>query len=1809
MHSGPESNVNLTVHGELHNLGSGILNMVRDGTGTGNSNSLFDGILRNDGILNLTARLYAYGQSKVLNQSGGKITLQGNAAIYVDGNSQFINDGAITASGYEAIAGNTRPAVILSLAGGSPDRPNGRGGSIPVINNGLLTASSGYGVLSAAHGSANRQFVNRGTIRFTTSGGMTRALNITQHGDNNDLINDRDGVINVSGNNAIAMNSHGGYSRLINRGTINLGEEGTADTGMVAMQLSRWGESGSHPEGVMPKAQSAVILNDFSGRIHIYAKDSYAFSIEDGQEHKIGYLINRGDVQVKCGDRTRCGVFKDPYTQAQDLSNQVQDHQFSYAMPGVPPLPSPQQQVQERLSIGKQRVHVNTGAMRNVVLAAEGSLHNAHGATLTLEGDESHWFHAGLHNSGVLNVAARLSGSNDAELNNGKGGQIHLYGNGVMLLSPGGTFRNDGTIVAHEPGEANGERRLLTLRTGPQHGDKVGEVINAGRLIARGGYGVLGAQSVATGSRRTIVNRGRIDFTAENGVTRALHVEPFGNNNDLINDAGGEITVRGNNAVAMSSHAEYSRLINRGVINLGDPGTTDTGMVAMELGRWGVDRPSGANRAPLVQPPRTAILVNDHSGVINIHAKNSSAFRIENDSRDIGYLLNHGKVLSLCGDRSCRKFQDEHSQSLERTLSQEGRDFSYALPLTVAEGRSHTNAGTRLNAMLNLEGLLLNDAAAILKLTGTESSHIRGRLHNRGLLDVSATRLQADGHGELVNFEGGDIQFSSAGRMLLAFNSKFLNYGKITADNFTTGHGERSMLMLATGSQQKEGERIHRNLGTLVARGGYTVLGVAQGQKNARRSFINHGTIDFTAEKGVTRAMRIEPFGEYNDIVNDTGGVITVRGNGAVAMSTHGRGSRLVNRGTINLGEKGSRDTGMVAMEIGAWGRSSRPGQPDAATQTSILLNDDSGVINIYAKDSSAFRITHDGKTSAHLLNRGRVQLLCGDRKRCKVFADSHTESLNRTHWLTQGIEYVYEPPPLHARPDPILPPTSLIVLNGDSHRHTGTTRNVLLSAEGNVENAMGATLGLSGKEPSYFHQQFNNYGALELTSSLIGINTAELTNYPGATTHLSGNGQFVLSFRSAFTNHGTVIAEKPDKDSIEPTMLALDPGVFRDVPESQIVNYGQLIARDGYRVMGASGSFVRRRFINHGTIDFTAGQKGRRALQTGPFGDNNDIINEEGGTIIVRGNGAIAMSSQAHSTRLINRGTIELGEKGTTDGGMIAMELEGWGTPGKNAASPPLRTAIILNDTTGRINIHAKNSHAFRVAKDSRDIGYLINRGHVALLCGDSSCGTFRDDHTESLNRSGKVEDTLFGRAGASPATRAMTSLRGYVALTGPNGSIGTMGGGDLDVSGARVDTGFTLSTDATRVDFRKMIRGGHVEGVEGIRSTTDAWRAIGWLDEDGDVGVTMVKNDYRDLVSDASLQRVAGALERGYDAGALFRSLELTHRDDIVRAMRQLSGARIQQTLRPVQVLERRFARLADEAVDMGSGFGFNLLSRGQRGTQLGASSYDMVAVQQRFDIGDRARLAVRYGFARVKPDGLGDAGLDGSSQLLSVRHEQSLPGVGQGLQLEGEFRYALHQVSTRRTVRYGQNELPRTDEQPRVKVDARPRAEQRRDRFSSQLLLARPGLLLADRWTLTPLAGLKLRHHRDAALSERDGGIAALKINARRETALEGVFGLRLDHDGTRGAARGRGWQVGIEAQGGPTLYRRAGTRNARFAVAPDVRFALEEEKGGFGYDGRLNISRHGRGERFSLSGYLSRDAGVTDRGVMANWLRQF
>ncbi len=86
-----------------------------------------------------------------------------------------------------------------------------------------------------------------------------------------------DGTMNISGNNAIAMEGDKN-AQLVNNGTINLGTSGTTDTGVIGMQL----DSGTTAD--------AVIENN--GAINIYANNSFAFSMLGS----VGHLVNNGTV-------------------------------------------------------------------------------------------------------------------------------------------------------------------------------------------------------------------------------------------------------------------------------------------------------------------------------------------------------------------------------------------------------------------------------------------------------------------------------------------------------------------------------------------------------------------------------------------------------------------------------------------------------------------------------------------------------------------------------------------------------------------------------------------------------------------------------------------------------------------------------------------------------------------------------------------------------------------------------------------------------------------------------------------------------------------------------------------------------------------------------------------------------------------------------------------------------------------------------------------------------------------------------------------------------------------------------------------------------------------------------------------------------------------------------------------------------------------------------------------------------------------------------------------------------------------------
>ncbi|WP_156952588.1 autotransporter outer membrane beta-barrel domain-containing protein [Microvirgula aerodenitrificans] len=929
-------------------------------------------------------------------------------------------------------------------------------------------------------------------------------------------------------------------------------------------------------------------------------------------------------------------------------------------------------------------------------------------------------------------------------------------------------------------------------------------------------------------------------------------------------------------------------------------------------------------------------------------------------------------------------------------------------------------------------------------------------------------------------------------------------------------------------------------------------------------------------------------------------GTITVH-NAGVGMVASGEGGLAINQGTIRL----VSDPGVETPAGSLFGMQ--------ALNHATILNDHDGTIEISTPAGKAFRRLDGGM----LLNRGKVLLLdspvapgepawgsVADAGLTDLAGegdllspeDGHTR-LERPRF-SPGIKPETAPSTLRNPGNLSLNGHRLTLAGKDTLSNTGTigdgtittlhgsalhNRNlfdrVVLRAYGPVYNEPDGHVILGSTSPSLafsLHNAGRMYpGQLELHG--------EFTNVRGSSIHLTpGAGLFLHA--GVFSNAGDIrTALRPDQSATADQALLTLP---RSALDREIINTGTITMANDVAVLrttAASRAATRTPFINRGTIRFDSGHRTTTALEAGHNG--LDILNDTGATLEIDGDKAVGMYSDADA-QLVNRGTITVGKPGSPHTGLVAMALG------------PHATGTLVNDSTGLIIINAGQSHAFHIAGPD---GALVNRGKILLQCGkEDGCDTFRDASTRARDMTGTETDRalifpprfLATSDGAGAAGIRSTSLDHYQIGTSAS-SAGTLSGDYLALGhDVRIDTGFTAGTSARQQVYPKLVTGKGLSGAGNIRSTTVVWEARGYHDNDGDIGVTLVKNDYRDLIADASLAPVASALERSYGRGRLFSSLELPGREDFARALRQLSGAGFDRSLRAVPTLEHRFDRMADSVAEDATGFGFRLLGRGERGSRLGASAYDMVALQQRFAPGT-AQLAVRYGFARVSPGSSKDReqGLDGSSQYLGARYARPLTT---GLAVEGHLDYFLHQYRTRRTLDYGTGSKA---------VNYRARADHRRDQLGARLnlALAQP----VGGAVLTPLLGVRLRYQRDGALRERDAGAFGLRVTSRHDVALEALLGLRFSHDGRD--SRSRGWQLDAQFHGRPAMLRQAGRREASLAGAPDARFALAAEDGRrrFGYDGRLGFSHQGRHGRFSLEGYLSRDDGSQDRGVMANW----
>ena len=1455
-----------------------------------------------------------------------------------------------------------------------------------------------------------------------------------------------------------------------------------------------------------------------------------------------------------------------------------------------------------KLEIGDGNAFVNTGIVDGITLAT------ARGGSTTNRGEMR------------LEQGARLTGT----LLNDTPGLIRLSGLGHVAYEENGSFINHGMIVADQTSRPDDLQAIFM----DGRGDGDGQQINTGRLVASGGYGVMTttmlmrtSSSYHENRRNLFINRGNIRFTADKGTRHALFVKAGHAGHDVLND--GILTVLGNGAVAMRTDSE-SRLVNRGIINLGEEGSTDSGQVAMMMGKDAMS---------------SAVILNDEKGEINVYSSNSYAFAILGDDfYHNRVLINRGKVNLLCNDKSCGTFrpgtekQDKSDRypslvlperlRAELKKTEPSRDTLPAgtdLPplqaspaptgtldlqghvLDIQGGQARTQSGQLSNGVLNVATPLKFLNAGSASRMGVT---IGGELRNAGALGVDRSSSVS---GLLLNRERGTLHLSGTGSIGYRYNGSFFNYGLVTASAAAVdAEGRAPVIYRRHAASDSTGRGV--NLGTLTAQGGYGVMEshgsmtTPTGKPERRHVFVNRRNIEFTAAGNARRALNVMTGHQGHDLFN--AGVITVHGDGAVAMYSDSD-SQMINAGTINLGEKGSKARGQYAMVLG-----------NQATQNALIVNAPKGVINVHSDDSHAFLVA--AGRFAFLMNMGAVNLLCPST-RCRTYTDDTTRAHDRSEFYSQrayhadlaaevdgirgGIEDGDLSPdtngagqvPAPTRDYSNLPRTELpgglwkIDSRGSVQTHDGAVESGRVEIVAGTLNNTGRmqltslTIDSDGNPvPAGF---FNNHRQLSLSAYSPVDGT--LTNEKHATLNLTGSASIGVYRNGSFVNHGFVMATRPAAGGDKAPAIYKDGWSFG---KGVTLNTGKLVADSGYGVlatssaMNTSGGPARNLFVNSGEILFTASNGTVNALHVKTQHDGHDLFND--GYIVLFGDKAVGMYSDADS-QLVNRGTITLAGQGS---GMVAMML------GPRASS----RAAIINE--GTIRIRARQSHAFHL----QGRGKLINRGRVILECGDDGgCDTFKDPHTRQSDKSdtpeaaGLVFQPRIAKAimdsardsGASP--QAGTNPLDHYQIGTSASSAGTLSGDYLALGhDVRIDTGFTAGTSARQQVYPKLVTGKGLSGAGNIRSTTVVWEARGYHDNDGDIGVTLVKNDYRDLIADASLAPVASALERSYGRGRLFSSLELPGREDFARALRQLSGAGFDRSLRAVPTLEHRFDRMADSVAEDATGFGFRLLGRGERGSRLGASAYDMVALQQRFAPGT-AQLAVRYGFARVSPGSSKDReqGLDGSSQYLGARYARPLTT---GLAVEGHLDYFLHQYRTRRTLDYGTGSKA---------VNYRARADHRRDQLGARLnlALAQP----VGGAVLTPLLGVRLRYQRDGALRERDAGAFGLRVTSRHDVALEALLGLRFSHDGRD--SRSRGWQLDAQFHGRPAMLRQAGRREASLAGAPDARFALAAEDGRrrFGYDGRLGFSHQGRHGRFSLEGYLSRDDGSQDRGVMANW----
>lgn len=558
-----------------------------------------------------------------------------------------------------------------------------------------------------------------------------------------------------------------------------------------------------------------------------------------------------------------------------------------------------------------------------------------------------------------------------------------------------------------------------------------------------------------------------------------------------------------------------------------------------------------------------------------------------------------------------------------------------------------------------------------------------------------------------------------------------------------------------------------------------------------------------------------------------------------------------------------------------------------------------------------------------------------------------------------------------------------------------------------------------------------------------------------------------------------------------------------------------------------ASGSLTA---TNSGKLNVSGGGAGMSASGYGA-----SLVNT--GEIVVNNSGSAL--SAARGATAINKGTITLrADNGIASGTLTAMRGMG--------------NSTLINDSEGIIHVNASGAAPFTTANSSDTI---VNRGKIYVNGSDAT---------------------------------QQYALNNYIIGTQSAGQAGTLFAQNLSLETVQVDTAFTTQTSDTTVRFDDVIVGDNLNGAEKIQSTSVVWSAQGVENAQGNIDVVMNKKRYDTLVSDASLKQAARALESGYQASALYSSLNQASVSALNHAISQISGRDIGMALKQARMLSSRFDRMADNTLKSPDGLGFNVVERSNPQAELGEKGrYDMVAVTQDFTYGSH-QFTLRYGLARIDgSDSNSSDGITGGySQFLGLHHQRP---VGDW-QWKNQLDATIHQLDTTRNIRYDG-----------VSRQADASSEQQELRFASTLGKT---LSLSEGLTIEPYAGFNLRLHHADALRERRAGEWNLRLDAREKTAVDAIAGVHLAWFNDNGL------MVNATLEGGPVLHYRERNGYARLSSQLGVRFKNASQQGSkISSSAQVGMHWIHNNSALGLNAYHWQEDNQQDKGLLLKFNYQF